>query len=274
MKRKVNQMVGGEDDSKSAKPKKRVKIGPKEILNKVRKQISNATAPAVAPVDPSAAQLLKDQRAKRAAERAAKEEAERVTKKENVSDVEGTPRKTQRRRSMSTTLAVSDLPRTSSKASRKSTGMIPSKRASASPAKKMSALKNRVQGSPMKGGRRTSSQTPLLKQSAAAPPSAEPKTMKQSRLSFGFGGIGFNVSPKKQSTSEDDANENDEALDLTHGLQVPKRSSSLKVGSSIARPSTAKSLAKSVTKVAATAKLGVKGDKAVRKTIRAVSGAD
>jgi hypothetical protein len=270
VKRKVERMIGGDDDEPVAE-KKRVKISAKEVVNKIRKQISTS-APAVAVPDPKVAQANKDQRAKRAAERLAREQAEREAAEADDEDAdagagaeEEMPRKTERRRSMSTTIQVSDLPRTTSKAS-------------ASPAKRMSSVKKRVADT-LKAAvsstpaPRTTSQTPLLKSSSSSSASADPKSMRQSRLSFGPASFGFNVSPKKGAVANgDDAEEDDE--DASSGPTIPKRKSSLKADTSKQRPSTAKSLVKGVSKVAAAAKVGVQGDKAIRKTIRAVSGAE
>jgi hypothetical protein len=283
-------MVGGDDsENRPAKAEKRVRIGPQEIINKMKKQISSTAAAAVAPLDSRAAQLLKDQRAKRAAERAAREEAERLAKETDWEDANpeepAKEKRTARRRSMSTTISVSDLPRASPRKARHSTGLTSSKRKSAPPAKMVSSLKNRLQGtvkaalSSATPTPRMSSQTALLKP-AASSSSTDPKSMRQSRISFGGRGIGFNVSPKRRSAPEDEEDRAKASEDAGKGPKIPKRGSSLKAGASNnnknnnARPSTAKSLAKGVSKAAAAAKLGVQGDKAIRKTIRAVSGAE
>ena len=91
--------------------------------------------------------------------------------------------------------------------------------------------------------------------------------MRQSKLSFGPVGFGFNVSPKKAATSSDD----DE--DASNAPVIPKRKSSLKANTS-GKSSTAKSIVKGASKVAAVAKAGMQGEKGVRKTVRAVSGAE
>ena len=267
VKRKVEQMIHG-DDEEPAVEKKRVKIGPKEVVNKIRKQIgSGSGAPAVAKPDPNIAKANKDKRAQRAAERLAREQAEREEEAEAEagaevdSEVEAAPSKSQKRRSVSTTIQVFDLPRSNS-------------RKSASPAKRMSSMKKRVEdavksavsGTPAASAR-TTSQTPLLKPSTSSATSTDTKSMRQSRLSFGPVGFSYNVSPKKSSAEED------EDADASSGPAIPKRKSSLKASTSTARPSTAKSIVKGASKIAKAATVGVQGEKGIRKTVRAVSGA-
>jgi hypothetical protein len=283
-KRKVEQVLGGDHgQDEPAAPKKRVKYDHKTFVNNMKKQFSRSVAPAVAPPNLNTTQLHKDQRAKRAAERAAREEAESLAKEkeedaEDEADVEEPikAKKSESRSSMSTSIAISDLPRPYRKKSRKSALPTSPKRTSMSPAKIVSSLKGRVKitksvVSSTPRVRRVTSQTSLLKSSGSASSSAEPKSMRQSRISFGLGGIGFNVSPKMRRAPEDN-----EDADLSEskakGPKIPKRESSLKAYTTNARPSTAKSLARNVSKVAATAKLGVQGDKAIQETIRTVSG--
>jgi hypothetical protein len=134
----------------------------------------------------------------------------------------------------------------------------------------MSSIKKRVEDgvksimSATTESPRITSQTPLLKSSSSSG-SAQVKEKRQSRIGFGPAGFGFHVSPKKVVVAEEEE-------DASSGPVIPKRGSSLKATSN-ARPSTAKSVLKGVSKVASAAKIGVQGDRAIRKTIRAVSGA-
>jgi hypothetical protein len=271
MKRKIERVIGGEDDG-ATNEKKRVKFGAKEVTNRLKKTVtSSSAAPAVAMPDPKVAQANKDQRAKRAAERLAREQAEREADEADdevvVEDLK--PKRGERRRSTSVSLHVSDIPRSTSKKS-------------ASPAKRMSSVKKRVAGmadtakaimsSTPAAAPRTISQTPLLKPSGSSSTSAGPKSMRQSRLSFGPTNFGFNVSPKKRAITNGE--DEDAGEDASAGPVIPKRKSSLKADTSRARPTTAQSIARGVSKAAAAAKVGFQGDKAIRKTIRAVSGAE
>lgn len=271
-------MIGGDHEDEPKVQKKRVKIDPKEMVNKFKKQIGSSSVDAVAKPDPKVAQANKDKRAQRAAERIAREQAERDAEDESKDDVEvevmevdepeAKPKKAVRKRSssFSAVLAVSDIPRSNS-------------RKSASPAKRMNSIKQRavdtvktvVAAASSTPAPRTTSATPLLKSSSSASASAPPKSMKQSRLSFGTGSFGFNVSPKKKPAADEDGE------DAEAGPAIPKRGSSLKKaasGSDKARSGGAKSVLKGVSKVAAAAKVGAGGDKAIRKTIRTVSGAE
>jgi histone-lysine N-methyltransferase ASH1L len=274
-KRKLQDLFARDEDSEDgpSTPKKRSRTGPKDLVSKLSRQISSAMADAVAAPDPGAAQLNKDLRAKRAAERAAREEFERIAKeKENSPAVEKPVKAKKKERRTSTTISVSDLPRPSPRKARRSVLSVSPRRSSVSPAKKVASMKNRVTNTlkaavSLTPAPRSNSQTSLLKSSSSTSVVGQ-KSARQSRLSFGPTGFGLKMSPKRHDEIADASGS------ISKAPAIPKRNSSLKAGTTNARPNTAKSLAKGASKVVATVKLGMQGDSAIRKTIRAVSGTE
>lgn len=270
VKRKVEQMINRDDEEdEPVIEKKRVKIA-NEVMSKVRRQLGSGREPRGTV---EAIRHNEKRRQKRAAEKLARQQAKHEAAGEvedegrAEDDAEGgaeaeeaKPDKSETRFT-STTLAVSDLPRSNS-------------RRSASPAKRMSSIKKRVEDgvksvmSATTAPPRTTSQTPLLKPSTSFG-YGRSKEKRQSRIGFGPAGFSFHMSPQKVVAAKDEDEAEEEA---SGGPVIPKRGSSLKATSN-ARPSTAKSVLKGVSKVASAARVGVQGDRAIRKTIRAVSGA-
>lgn len=263
VKRKLKEVFGdddiaGEDDHSTKR--KRVLPDPKALLKKATKQLTNITTGSSASTSTKLDETQNESRAKRAARRSSS----------TVTLSSQTEIKLSKTHSRST-VRVSSVMKTSRQSVTEDLSLSRSNSKSVSPKKMLQNVVNKIKDSSSKALQPITGKSNLKtledhNSSSSTSQLLPKKQLKQSKLSFGGGGLGFEDPDTMDVNEEENAEQED--IETKPKEKKGGRSFAASVRSSAVRS------VKGPQRAAAMMRIGLRGNEAVRKTIRQVSGAE